>query len=87
MVNTLCLVAIFLALVAFLLSRNIPRRLVFEVVLISAWVYALCFFVTLQVFDRAAPNLTDGFVPYFVPVIPVGAFVAWSLVRARKVQQ
>jgi hypothetical protein len=87
MINTLCLVAIFAVLIGFLFSRKIPRQLVIGVVFVSAWIYALCFFVGLHVFDRLAPNLIGGLVPYFPPVIPVCIFVAWSLVRARKTQR
>lgn len=83
---TLLLFLLFAVLFAFLVWRRVPRQHLFWVLLMSAWIYALSFFLTLRGVDAIAPRLTDGFVPYLPPVIPVGVFVAWALHRMKVMQ-
>ena len=85
MALTLLLLSLFGLLIGFLAWRRIPRRQLLQILHVSAWIYALSFFLGLQVVDRAAPRLTDGFVPYLLPVLPVGLFVAWAMYRQRSV--
>ena len=80
----LCLLAL---LVGFLLWRRVPRQHAFWIVLASDWIYALSFFLTLRAVDVVAPSLTDGFVPYFPPIILVAIFVAWALHRVKVIEE
>jgi CHASE2 domain-containing sensor protein len=75
------LVSLFALITGFLLSRRIPRPLVFAVLLASATIYALSFFTGLWVIYGVRPNLLDGFVPYFLPLPFVALYIVWALRR------
>ena len=80
---TLVILLLLAGLVAFLVWRKVPRQHLFWILLMSAWIYALSFFLTLRGVDAIAPRLTEGFVPYLPPMIPVGVFVTWALHRVK----
>jgi uncharacterized membrane protein YfcA len=84
---TLLLLSLFGVLIGFLVWRRVPRRVLFQILHFSVWIYALSFFLSLQIVDKAAPRLTDGFVPYLLPVLPVVLFVAWAMHRQKSVQK
>ena len=87
MVLTVLLLSLFALLVGFLVWRRVPRRHAFQILHASAWIYAASFFFGLQVVDRVAPRLLDGFVPYIPPAIVVAIFVAFALHRVRTIQR
>jgi hypothetical protein len=87
MTLTLLLLSLFALLVGFLMWRRVPRRQLFQILHVSAWIYAISFFIGLQIADRAAPRLTEGFLPYLLPVLPIGLFVAWAMHRQKSVQR
>jgi hypothetical protein len=84
---TLLLLGLFGVLIGFLVWRRVPRRVLFEILHFSVWIYALSFFVGLQIVDKTAPRLLDGFVPYLVPVPLVAVFVGWALHRQKTVER
>ena len=77
------LLSLVTLLVGFLLWRKVPRQHLFWIVNLSTWIYAFAFFLALRGVEMVAPQWTDGFAPYFPPIIPVGIFVAWALHRVR----
>jgi hypothetical protein len=85
MTLTLLLLSLVASLVGFLIWRRVTRRQLFKILHVSAWIYALFFFFGLAIVDKAAPRLTDGFIPYLIPVLPVALFVAWALRRQKNV--
>ena len=87
MALTLLLLSLFALLIGFLVWRRVPRHQLFGILHVSAWLYALSFFLGLQIVDRTAPRLTDGFVPYLIPVLPIVLFVAWAMHRQKSVQR
>jgi CHASE2 domain-containing sensor protein len=87
MVLAIYFLSVFAALIGLLVLRRVPRRTGFEIVLHSAWIFALASFLSLQVISRVAPRLLDGLVPFMPPVVPVCIFVAWSLHRAKAVER
>lgn len=84
MLNTLFLLAELGVLVAFLALRRVPRRVAFETVFISIWIFYLGYSITEEAIAKFAPNLLESVVPYLPPVIPVVIFVIWFLPRAEK---
>jgi hypothetical protein len=81
MAHILLLLSLFALLIGFLALRKVPRRQSFEILHFSAWIYALTFFLSLQVVERTAPRLTDGSIPYLLPVLPIVLFIAWAMRR------
>ena len=61
------LFSLFAVTTGFLIWRRIPRPLVFAILWMSATIYALSFFVGLQIVDRVNQELIAGFVPYSIP--------------------
>jgi hypothetical protein len=87
MTLTILLLSLLVLLVGFLVWRRVPRQQLFEIVHVSAWIYALSFFLSLQILGRIAPQMEDGFVPYILAGLPVALFVAWALNRRKHVQK
>ena len=79
MLKILLLLVLLGALGGFLHWRRTPRDVFFGAVFISVWVYAIAFWVTVGTLDQINPNLENGFLPYFPPIVPVAVFVAWFL--------
>ncbi len=84
MIKTLFLVSLFGVLLAFLAWRRTPRRVAFETVFISTWVFAIAYWMTEVVINKFNPDLLDGFIPYLPPLVPMAIFVVWFLPRAKK---
>lgn len=84
--STFLLLSFFALLIAFLIWRNVPRRYLFWIVLMSAWIYALSFFLTLHVGEEIAPRMNGGFLPYLPPMVFVGIFVAWALHQVKLIR-
>jgi hypothetical protein len=84
MILTAYLSGLLALLVGLLSWRKIPRRTAFDIVHLSAWIFALTSFLSLQVMSRTASQFLDGLVPFLPPVIPVALFVAWSLHRINR---
>jgi hypothetical protein len=78
------LLSLLAVLVGFDVWRRVPRRLMFDILHIATWIYVLCFLIGLQVMDRTAPRIVEGFVPYVLPVPLVALFVAWARHRQKK---
>ena len=78
------LFSVFAVITGFLIWRRIPRPLVFAILWLSATIYALSFFVGLQIVDRVNQELIEGFVPYFIPLPFVAIYIAWALRRHYK---
>ena len=79
MLKTLFLFCLVGALVAFLFWRRTPRSIFFGAIFFSTWIYAIAFWMTVGVLDRLSDNLSDGFLPYLPPLVPVAGFLAWFL--------
>jgi hypothetical protein len=85
MANTILLICLLAVLVAFLLGHRLPRAFLVQAILLSAWIYAGAFWLTLGVVHKLKPEALDGFLPYLPPIVPVAAFIAWYLCRAKGV--
>jgi len=72
---------LLLALIGFLAWQRMPRKVVFEIVHLSVWVFALGSFASLWAIDHLAPSMLDTLIPFVPPIIPVVSFVAWSMRR------
>ena len=80
------LVALVASEVVFLAWRRVPRGVIFEMVFVSTFIFSICARdVSYPIADKLVLNGGDSFWIYVPPVIPVMAFVAWSLRRARAV--
>jgi 4-amino-4-deoxy-L-arabinose transferase-like glycosyltransferase len=55
----------------------------FNILHFSAWVYALAFFLGLGIVARTKPELTEGFVPYLLPIPLLALFIVWAVRRQR----
>jgi hypothetical protein len=87
MLNTLFLIGLAAALIIFLLWRQIPRAIFFEALADSVGIYIIAFSLSLNLTDRYLPSQVDGLLPCLPPIIPVIAFLAWFLSRARVVKR
>jgi hypothetical protein len=70
---------LFAIISGFLVWRRVARRYLFEILQFCAGIYALSFFAGLAIVQQISPELTDGFVPYFLPIPLVALFIAWAL--------
>jgi hypothetical protein len=87
MLKILFLFLLAATLVVFLLWRGTPRPILFEALFNSAWLFTIAFFVGLNLFNKFFPMLLDGLVPCLLPIIPVVAFNAWFLPRAKVIKR
>jgi peptidoglycan/LPS O-acetylase OafA/YrhL len=79
-----CLLAL---LIGVLVWRKVPRQHAFWIALASAWIYGISFFLTLDAVHALAPSRTEGFLPYFFPILAVGIFVAWAVRRLKVIEE
>jgi hypothetical protein len=77
------LLSLFAILTLALVGLRVPRPYLFNILLLSAGVYGLAFFLGLGIVDRTMPAWTDGFVPYLLPIPLLALFIVWAVRRQR----
>jgi hypothetical protein len=84
MVEAFYLAALAVLLAVFLFWKKIPRPTCVDIWCSTILVFIICFWISLEVFDRFGNEFEEGLFPYLPPIIPALIFLVWRLRRARR---